>query len=52
MKTNKLINIFLSGLLGVFLFSGCTGDFEKINTNNRVLAEIDAATIGNVYALT
>lgn len=52
MKTNKLINIFLSGLLGVFLFSGCTGDFEKINTNNRVLAEIDAATIGNVYAST
>jgi hypothetical protein len=50
MKTNKLINILLSGLLGVFLFSGCTGDFEDINTNQRVLAEIDVATIGNVYA--
>ena len=52
MKTNKIINIFLSGLLGTFLFSGCTGDFEEINTNQRVLAEIDPATVGNVYAST
>jgi hypothetical protein len=50
MKTNKLINILLSGLLGAFLIGGCTSDFEEINTNKRVLAEIDAATIGNVYA--
>ena len=50
MKTNKLINILLSGLLGAFLIGGCTDDFEDINTNKRVLSEIDAATIGNVYA--
>lgn len=50
MKTNKLINILLSGLLGAFLIGGCTSDFEEINTNKRVLAEIDAATVGNVYA--
>ncbi len=50
MKTNKLINIFLSGLLGTFLLSGCTNDFKDINTNKRVLAEIDLATVGNVYA--
>ena len=50
MKTNKLINILLSGLLVVFSFSSCTSDFEEINTNKRVLAEIDLATVGNVYA--
>jgi hypothetical protein len=50
MKTNKLINILLSGLLIVFSFSGCTSDFNEINTNQRVLAKIDASTIGNVYA--
>jgi len=52
MKTNKSINIFLSGLLALFLVGGCTGDFEEINTDKRVLAEIDVATIGNVYAST
>jgi len=52
MKTNKLINILLSGLLVVFVFGGCTSDFEEINTNKRVLAELDQATIGNVYAAT
>jgi hypothetical protein len=50
MKTNKLINILLSGLLGTFLIGGCTSDFQDINTNKRVLAEIDAATVGNLYA--
>ncbi len=50
MKTNKLINILLSGLLGAFMISGCTSDFQDINTNKRVLAEIDLATVGNVYA--
>lgn len=52
MKTNKIINILLSGLLVVFSFSSCTSDFEEINTNQRVLAEIDPATVGNVYAST
>jgi hypothetical protein len=52
MKTNKLINILLSGLLVVFFFGSCTDDFKEINTNKRVLAEIDQATIGNVYAAT
>lgn len=50
MKTNKLINILLSGLLATFLISGCTSDFQEININQRVLAQIDAATVGNVYA--
>jgi hypothetical protein len=50
MKTNKFINILLSGLLGTYLISSCTSDFKDINTNKRVLAEIDLATVGNVYA--
>lgn len=50
MKTNKLINIVLSCLLVVFSFSSCTKDFKEINTDQRVLATVDAATIGNVFA--
>lgn len=50
MKTNKLLNFVLAGLLMTFVFSGCTSDFEEINTNTRVLAQLDQATIGNVYA--
>lgn len=50
MKTNKIITILLSGMLVLFSFSSCTSDFEEINTNQRVLAQIDPATIGNVYA--
>lgn len=50
MKTKKLINILLSGLLVAFWLSGCTNDFKEINTNQRVLAQIDAATVGNEYA--
>jgi hypothetical protein len=50
MKTNKLINIVLSCLLVVFSFSSCTKDFEEINTNQRKLANVDASTIGNVFA--
>ena len=50
MKTNKLINILLSGLLVAFSFSSCTDDFQDINTNKRVLAEVDIATIGNIFA--
>lgn len=49
MKTNKFINILLSVLLVVFSLSSCTSDFEDINTNKRVLADIDPATVGNVY---
>jgi len=40
----------MSGLLGIFLLGGCTDDFTDINTNQRVLSDIDLATIGNVYA--
>ncbi|MBK7710851.1 MAG: SusD/RagB family nutrient-binding outer membrane lipoprotein [Bacteroidales bacterium] len=50
MKTNKFINILMSGLLGLVLLGGCTDDFTDINTNKRVLSDIDLATIGNVYA--
>ncbi len=50
MKTNKLFNYVLAGLLMTFLISGCTTDFEDINTNPRVLAQLDPSTIGNVFA--
>jgi hypothetical protein len=50
MKTNKLINILLSLLLTIFTFNSCTKDFEEINTNKRVLADLDVATVGNVFA--
>jgi Susd and RagB outer membrane lipoprotein len=50
MKTNKLINILLSSVLVAFAFNSCTSDFEDINTNKRVLATVDASTIGNVFA--
>ncbi len=50
MKTNKLLNFVFAGLLISFMFMGCTEDFEELNTNDRVLTELDAATIGNIYA--
>jgi len=50
MKTGKLINIFLSGVLITLSLSNCTDDFEKINTNQLVLAEVDQSSIGNVFA--
>ncbi len=50
MKTNKLLNFAFAGLLISFMFLGCTEDFEELNTNDRVLTELDAATIGNIYA--
>ncbi|MBS0000059.1 MAG: SusD/RagB family nutrient-binding outer membrane lipoprotein [Cyclobacteriaceae bacterium] len=36
-------------MLMAFLISSCTDDFEEINTNDRVLTELDAATLGNMY---
>ncbi len=50
MKKRSIFFVFLSTLLFALLFAGCTKDFEEINTNKRVLAELDKATIGNVYA--
>lgn len=50
MKTKKIYNLVLAGLLMTFLISGCTGDFQDINTNRRVLSQLDRATIGNVFA--
>ncbi len=50
MKTKKLLNFAFTGLLISFLFLGCTENFEEMNTNERVLTELDAATIGNIYA--
>jgi hypothetical protein len=32
------------------MFFGCTEDFEEINTDERVLSELDASTIGNLFA--
>ena len=50
MKTKKLLNFAFVGLLISFMFLGCTEDFEELNTNERVLTELDAALIGNIYA--
>lgn len=50
MKTNKLLNIILAGILMTFIYSGCTDDFEEINTNTRVLSELSNSTIGNAFA--
>ena len=50
MKTNKLIKFALAGLMMIVIFGGCTDDFEEYNTNERVLTELDAATLGNIYA--
>jgi len=49
MKKNLILIALLSGLIIGFHFTGCTEDFEEINTNDKVLAELDPATIGNVY---
>ncbi len=51
MNMKKYIIItLLSGLVLGFFLTGCTKDFEEINTNKRVLAKLDKSTIGNVYA--
>lgn len=50
MKTNKLLKIVFVGLLMTFMFVSCTENFEEYNTNPRVLTELDAASIGNIYA--
>ena len=50
MKTYKLIKFGFVGLLTTFMFFGCTDDFEELNTNDRVLTELDAALIGNIFA--
>jgi hypothetical protein len=50
MKPNEFLTLVLAGLLVSFIFSGCTDDFEEINTNVRVLSELDVSSIGNMYA--
>lgn len=50
MKKNPIFVLLLSGLISGILFTGCTEDFEELNTNDKVLAELDPATIGNVFA--
>jgi hypothetical protein len=42
--------IILSGLITSLSLNKCTGDYEKINTNQLVLADIDRGTVGNVFA--
>lgn len=49
MKKNLVSIVLLSGLFIGLLFTGCTEDFEEINSNDRVLRELDPATIGKVY---
>ena len=50
MKADKLFKFVFVNLLVTCLFFSCTKDFEEINTNTRVLSELDASTVGNVYA--
>ncbi len=50
MKTNKLFNITLSGLLVLLIFGGCTEDFVEINTDKTKLTSIDQSTIGSAFA--
>jgi len=50
MKAVKLMKLVFVCLFVTCLFFGCTEDFEEINTNTRVLSELEASTIGNVYA--
>ncbi len=50
MKTYKLMKFVVTGLLMIFMFFGCTDDFEELNTNERVLTELDAALLGNIFA--
>lgn len=50
MKTNKFLRLLVPALMMSIFLIGCTDDFEEINTNERVLTELDAATLGNLYA--
>jgi len=50
MKTKKILNFAFAGLLISFMFGGCTENFEELNTNERVLTELDASMMGNLYA--
>ena len=51
-KMKSIFNFVLAVIFTSVIFSGCTDDFEEINTNTRVLAQLDKATIGNVFART
>ncbi len=50
MKTKKLLIIGFASLFMTFMLSRCTGDFEELNTNPWALSELDANSIGNMYA--
>ena len=50
MKKYNSIKFAIAALLVPLIFYGCTDDFEEINTDPRVLTELDAATLGNMYA--
>ena len=51
-KMKSIFNLLSAIILASVLLGGCTDDFEEINTNTRVLSELDVATIGNVFART
>ena len=50
MKKMKLINIAFAGLIILFAFGGCTGDFVDINTDKTKLTSIDQSTVGPAFA--
>ena len=51
MKTNRLCTATFTAILALFICLGCTKDFEEINTDKLVIAELNPARIGNMYAL-
>jgi len=51
-KMKSIFNFLLAAIIVSVLVSSCTDDFEEINTNTRVLSQLDKATIGNVFART
>ena len=50
MKPNNNIYIPLALLLGSIISGSCTSDFKDINTNKKVLSDINITTVGNVFA--
>ena len=50
MKTLAFIKFVFISLFFIYFLTGCTEDFEEINTNQRVLSELDVNTVGNMYA--
>ncbi|MEN8227276.1 MAG: SusD/RagB family nutrient-binding outer membrane lipoprotein [Bacteroidota bacterium] len=49
MKRYRLLKFVFIGLLITFMFGSCTEKFEEVNTDPRVLSELDPASMGNLF---